>query len=269
MNPSQFRPCRVAGRLGLGAAALLLTTSLVLASGPPYGTPSGTWPPVGNYPWNQRSYGHGYNEPRQAAAPRTFEKAHIPPRKYTMEVAKLPDRAPAEKANRITMVAHLPADALIWFSGAPTTQRGELRYYESPPLQPGQTGWYTIRLSWREDGQWVTQTQQVPVQAGDIHCIHIIQADSAAAKKDLEFRIKDNLAKLGAEDRKLVNDQKFCAVQDKYRLGSMGPPVKVMVKGQPVFLCCEGCTGHAQDNPDKTLETVQKLKAKNGGPPPK
>jgi uncharacterized protein (TIGR03000 family) len=224
---------------------------------------------VGNYPWNQPGYRHGYNEPRQAFTPPSVEKSHIPPRKYTVEVAKLPDRAPADKADRVTMVAHLPADARLWFFDMPTTQRGELRYYESPPLKPGQTGWYTVRLQWREDGKWVTQTHQVPVQAGDIHCIHIIQADSEAAKKDLEFRIKDNLAKLSDEDRKLVDEQKFCAVQDKNRLGSMGPPVRVIVKGQPVFLCCEGCSGHAQSNPDQTLEKVQKLKAKNGGAPPK
>ena len=46
------------------------------------------------------------------------------------------------------------------------------------------------------------------------------------------------------------------------RLGSMGKPVKVMVKGQPVFLCCKGCQAKAQADPDKALRRVEELKAK-------
>jgi hypothetical protein len=42
----------------------------------------------------------------------------------------------------------------------------------------------------------------------------------------------------------------------------MGVPVKVMVKGMPVFLCCGGCADEAAEAPDQTLVTVEKLKAK-------
>ena len=41
----------------------------------------------------------------------------------------------------------------------------------------------------------------------------------------------------------------------------MGTPVKVTVKGQPVFLCCDGCKKKALGDPDKTLAAVEKLKA--------
>ena len=71
-----------------------------------------------------------------------------------------------------------------------------------------------------------------------------------------------NLAKLGAEDRKLAEAQKFCAVETKNPLGSMGVPVKVMVKDQPVFLCCKGCRTKALADPAKTLARVEELKAK-------
>src|SRR5204863_7725143 len=54
------------------------------------------------------------------------------------------------------------------------------------------------------------------------------EADSQAA-----------LAKLKPEDRKLAEAQKFCAVLTKNRLGTMGAPVKVMIKDKPVFLCCK------------------------------
>jgi Cu(I)/Ag(I) efflux system membrane fusion protein len=45
---------------------------------------------------------------------------------------------------------------------------------------------------------------------------------------------------LSREDQQLVQRQKNCPVTD-LPLGSMGPPVKVMVKGRPVFICCEAC----------------------------
>jgi hypothetical protein len=42
----------------------------------------------------------------------------------------------------------------------------------------------------------------------------------------------------------------------------MGAPVKVMVKGQPVFFCCDGCRSEADDHPDRILARVRELKAK-------
>ena len=74
--------------------------------------------------------------------------------------------------------------------------------------------------------------------------------------------IRANLARLEPEDRRQAEAQKFCAVQNTNPLGSMGPPVKVMVKDQPVFLCCKSCVKKAQADPDKTLAKVEELKAK-------
>src|SRR5262249_45864541 len=61
-----------------------------------------------------------------------------------------------------------------------------------------------------------------------------------------QARIKAALAKLSAEDRHLAEAQVFCAIDQESRLGSMGPILKVMVKGQPVFLCCKGCEAEAK-----------------------
>ena len=33
-------------------------------------------------------------------------------------------------------------------------------------------------------------------------------------------------------------------------------PIKVDVKGQPVFICCEGCRDSLLDNPDKYLANL-------------
>ncbi len=81
-----------------------------------------------------------------------------------------------------------------------------------------------------------------------------------------DAKIKAALAKLPNEDRELAVKQKFCAVLDTSRLGSMGPPVKVMVEGKPVFVCCEGCRESALADPQATLSKVEELtKASSAG----
>jgi hypothetical protein len=90
-------------------------------------------------------------------------------------------------------------------------------------------------------------------------------AEKAAAQKgndaDIEADIDANLGKLTAEDQKLAREQRFCVIEDKHRLGSMGVPVKIMVNDQPVFLCCKSCQKKALADPDKTLAKVKELKA--------
>lgn len=71
-------------------------------------------------------------------------------------------------------------------------------------------------------------------------------------------KIAAELAKLSPEDRELVRKQKICPVLRKSPLGSMGPPVKIMIGKQPVFLCCEGCRQEALEHPDDTLSIIRK-----------
>jgi hypothetical protein len=85
--------------------------------------------------------------------------------------------------------------------------------------------------------------------------------ESSAPPLDKEAKIKASLDQLDPADRKLAEEQKYCAVENEKRLGSMNKPIKIMVKDQPVFLCCKGCEKRAQEDPDKTLETVKKLKS--------
>jgi hypothetical protein len=84
-----------------------------------------------------------------------------------------------------------------------------------------------------------------------------------------EAEVQAALAKLPPEDRKLAEAQKYCAVESENRLGSMAVPFKVMVKGQPVFLCCKGCRKQALADPDRTLARVEKLKARAAEAPQK
>ncbi len=77
-----------------------------------------------------------------------------------------------------------------------------------------------------------------------------------------EAKVKANLAKLSAEDRTVAEAQGYCPILQHNQLGAMGKPLKVLVKGQPVFLCCKGCKEEALANADQTLADVAKMKAK-------
>ncbi|OAI39245.1 hypothetical protein AYO40_01360 [Planctomycetaceae bacterium SCGC AG-212-D15] len=79
---------------------------------------------------------------------------------------------------------------------------------------------------------------------------------------DEAAKIKANLAKLSPEDRRLAEAQVFCALDQDSPLGSMGPILKVMAKGRPVFLCCKGCEKEAKANPDQALAMLDKLLAR-------
>jgi hypothetical protein len=94
-----------------------------------------------------------------------------------------------------------------------------------------------------------------------------------AAEKDLEAVVKranelvidTSLSQLSAEDRKLAEAQRFCASDGESPLGYMGVPAKIIIKGQPVFLCCAGCEKECRKDEDKTLALVEKLKADSTG----
>lgn len=88
-------------------------------------------------------------------------------------------------------------------------------------------------------------------------------AQATDPSNDVDAEITAALAELSEEDRLAAEAQKFCAVMEDSRLGSMGVPAKVMIEGQPAFLCCAGCEEKALANPEETLATVEKLKVAN------
>jgi multidrug efflux pump subunit AcrA (membrane-fusion protein) len=78
--------------------------------------------------------------------------------------------------------------------------------------------------------------------------------------EDPQGKIEAALAKLPEEDRKLAEAQRYCAVLTSNPLGSMGPPVKLSIEGQTVFLCCQGCKSSAAADPQRTLEAAARLR---------
>lgn len=79
--------------------------------------------------------------------------------------------------------------------------------------------------------------------------------------EDPEQRIAQALAKLPPEDQAAAAAQKFCPVLPASRLGSMGPPVKLIVAGEPVFVCCAGCKESALARPEETRSKVRQLRS--------
>jgi hypothetical protein len=87
-------------------------------------------------------------------------------------------------------------------------------------------------------------------------------ATKSTAADDNATEIAAERAKLSPEDRALVEAQEWCVVQTDERLGSMGPPVKLSIKGQPVFVCCGHCRKAAEKDPAATLAKLEEMKAR-------
>ena len=78
-----------------------------------------------------------------------------------------------------------------------------------------------------------------------------------------EIKIQTARSKLNPDERRRVDVQEFCPVLEKNRLGAMGKPFKVLINGQPIFLCCEGCQEEAISHPEETLAKVERFKREN------
>jgi len=72
-----------------------------------------------------------------------------------------------------------------------------------------------------------------------------------------------NIEQLPEADRQLALKQRICPVTGA-ALGSMGVPVKITLRGQPVFLCCQGCVGKAKRSPDEMLKKLAEAMLANG-----
>jgi len=60
-----------------------------------------------------------------------------------------------------------------------------------------------------------------------------------------------------SDDERLIARQKLCPVTDE-PLGSMGAPVKLVVEGRTVFICCKGCERELRAGAKKYLAKVPK-----------
>ncbi len=73
---------------------------------------------------------------------------------------------------------------------------------------------------------------------------------------------EEYLADLSDEDRALVEEQKICPVSEE-SLWGMATPVKIAVTDaagveHQIFVCCGGCKGKVEADPDKYLAVLEK-----------
>ncbi len=230
------------------AAAVLLSVHVAVAEPPP---------PWGSklWPWNVQGTSNRSPAPASPPAVRAPTGYYRPASRASSTASP----SPAD-ANTVIMVAQVPEGAALSFDDRPTRQHGGLRKFESPSLTPGKTYAYTLRLDWDKGGEQMTKTQILTVRAGDV-CIVEFGVPSSV----LENEIDANLARLSVDDRAAARAQKFCAVEDSRRLGSLGMPFKVVLEGQPVFLCCDALERKALADSAKTLARARALRAKQLG----
>ncbi len=79
-----------------------------------------------------------------------------------------------------------------------------------------------------------------------------VEPPSMGAEDDDAATIAKAMSELPEDERTVAMAQKICPVGGG-PLGSMGMPFKVTVKGRDVYLCCEGCKGSIEGDPDKYL----------------
>jgi YHS domain-containing protein len=63
------------------------------------------------------------------------------------------------------------------------------------------------------------------------------------------------VAELTAADQPGIARQKICPVMDT-PLGDHGAPIKLLVGNRPLYVCCKGCIGKVQSNPEQYLRKV-------------
>jgi len=136
-----------------------------------YGYGYGAYRP---YVSGYRSYGYGTYYPWGTYSNVYPYAASVPyvapalPSDYAADLAPS-DAAPASaRTDNTAMVeVHVPASAEVWFAGEPTQQRGEVRLFTSPPLEPRKAFYYEVKARWMENGRPVERDRKVYVQANE------------------------------------------------------------------------------------------------------
>jgi uncharacterized protein (TIGR03000 family) len=135
----------------------------------PYGT-YGYTPGAYDYSSSTPAYGWGYS-PRYFYNPTLGSPVYARPaeRSGTMQLQRI--NPPDDRTVNIRV--RVPADAKIWFNGEATSQRGEVRNFQSPALTPDKRYSYDLRATWQKDGKTVERTRHLRVHAGDQVSVHL------------------------------------------------------------------------------------------------
>lgn len=92
----------------------------------------------------------------------------------------LPSGSPAQ------ILVRVPKGARVYFDNEPTTQGGEIRLYESPPLSVGSEFWYKVRAEINSGHEVQTETKRVAVVAGQMTQVDFGDLSSASASAEVD-----------------------------------------------------------------------------------
>jgi uncharacterized protein (TIGR03000 family) len=142
------------------------------------------------------SYGSSFGNPtysRYGYTPGAYDNSSpvtgpSQPYSYTeFSYAAPPERSvttplqPASRANdrTVRIQVRVPADAKIWVNDHATTSRGEVRTFESPPLDPAERYTYDLRATWQQNGRTIERTRHIHVRAGDRIGVNLVGMQTA------------------------------------------------------------------------------------------
>jgi hypothetical protein len=103
-----------------------------------------------------------------------------------------------------------------------------------------------------------------PIFVCSRECVEEVVKGGAAIKRIASGLRKSTarLAKLSPEERAAAEAQKYCPIMSSRLLGTMGAPIKLVLNGKPVYVCCPDCVADAEANPAETLAQAAKLRRK-------
>jgi uncharacterized protein (TIGR03000 family) len=93
----------------------------------------------------------------------------------------VPSGLPKLDDNAVLIGVRVPENAEIWFDGEKTSQKGTLREFVTPPLDPGQKYTYEIKARWDENGREVTRVRKQEVYAGDRLLVNMLAPEKKSA----------------------------------------------------------------------------------------
>src|SRR5579885_261438 len=81
------------------------------------------------------------------------------------------------------VIVKVPAEAEIWFDGAPTAQGGSYREFTTPPLPKGRALSYKVQARWRVKGAELTRNEEVAIAPGGIFTVNFLTVDGWIGKR--------------------------------------------------------------------------------------
>jgi uncharacterized protein (TIGR03000 family) len=79
-----------------------------------------------------------------------------------------PDSAMSARTRSVLLEVRVPANAEVWIEGTKTLQKGAVRQFISPPIEPGRDYSYKIEAKWMDKGSEQTQSRTLVVRAGQL-----------------------------------------------------------------------------------------------------